>query len=196
MCVSQSAFALEKNSEITLQHIQAQLIDAPVLRGRFEQTKTVPGFRNPLRSSGEFLQWRGHGLIWTTLKPFPASLVLNAKSLRAQQGKASYALDAAQEPALAATNTLLFALLAGDINALAPRFTITGLSTEAPQWLLQLTPLDPGLSRIFTQITLSGAQSVHQVILQEANGTRTEIAFIDQSQLPVASASERKLLGY
>jgi hypothetical protein len=194
--LSQSAFAAETNTDSTLRQVQAQLTDAPLLRGQFEQTKTVTGFRNPLRSSGEFLQMRGHGLIWNTHKPFAASLVLNAKSLRAQQGKASYALDASKEPAIAATNTLLFALLSGDTHALAQRFTIKDVAKNANEWRLQLTPREPGLSRMFSQITLSGARYVRQVELLEANGNRTEILFKAQAQTPAASAAERKLLDY
>ncbi len=194
LCLSRSAFAAETNTDTALRQIQTQLIDAPLLRGRFEQTKTVTGFRNPLRSSGEFLQWRGHGLIWNTRKPFAASLVLNAKSLRAQQGKASYALDASKEPAIAVTNTLLFALLSGDTHALAQRFTIVDVANNLDEWRLQLTPREPGLSRMFSQITLAGARYVSQVELLEANGNRTEILFKAQAQTPAASVAERKLL--
>jgi hypothetical protein len=42
-----------------------------VLRGQFSQEKQVSGFRNPLRSQGRFVVARQHGVIWTTLKPFP-----------------------------------------------------------------------------------------------------------------------------
>jgi len=53
-----------------LRLIHDRLKTAPVLKGEFEQTKTLKGFRNALVSKGEFLVARGQGVWWHTREPF------------------------------------------------------------------------------------------------------------------------------
>ena len=43
--------------------LHERLKASPVLKGEFEQTKTLKGFKNPLVSRGEFLVARGQG-VW------------------------------------------------------------------------------------------------------------------------------------
>src|SRR5437868_5861786 len=49
--------------------LHERLKTAPVLKGEFEQTKTLKGFKNPLVSRGEFLVARGQGVWWHTRQP-------------------------------------------------------------------------------------------------------------------------------
>ena len=95
--------------------VRARLADSAVVRGKFEQRKTVVGFSKPLVSSGDFLVWRGHGVLWQTRKPFDSQLVLTRDRLVTRTGDTVYQINAGTEPALRVTNQLLFALLAGDV---------------------------------------------------------------------------------
>ncbi|QDQ29361.1 outer membrane lipoprotein carrier protein LolA [Chitinimonas arctica] len=166
--------------------VTKRLDPAPVLRGDFEQRKTVGGFKQPLLSRGDFLLWRDHGVLWQTRKPFAASLVLTRKTLLARQadGSAAYRLDSRAQPALAAVNELLFALLGGDIATLAKRFRIEGELQGKEGWQLQLTPLDDGLARVFQRVRLRGDRYVRQVDLEEANGDSSQIRFEQLRQAP------------
>ena len=69
-----------------------------VLRGQFTQQKQVSGFKNPLRSQGQFVVARQHGVIWTTLKPFPSEVVITADRILSRQrdGSTRVELDARQ----------------------------------------------------------------------------------------------------
>ena len=42
--------------------VRARLAKPAVLRGQFEQQKQLQGFRNPLKSSGDFLLLRDRGI--------------------------------------------------------------------------------------------------------------------------------------
>jgi hypothetical protein len=137
---------------------------APVLQGEFEQSKSLKGFKNPLVSRGEFLLARSQGIVWDTKQPFASTLVLTRDRL---------------------LNELMFALLAGDLAALAGRFQVEGELQGAQGWKLQLTPTDALLAGQFSTIVLEGDRHVKLVRLAERNGDLTQIRF---SALRSASA--------
>lgn len=190
LCTTASASEL-------LAGVRARLADPPVLRGQFEQKKTVAGFKKPLSSRGDFLLSRGKGLLWDTRSPFASTLTLTRKSLSAEQktGGAAYHLDASREPALAAVNEFLFALLSGDVNTLATRFRVEGELVGADGWRLTLTPTDAGLARVFRGIRLEGDRFVRQVQLEETGGDSSLIQFMQLAQTPPPSDTEMERLG-
>ena len=51
-------------TDALLQKVHAQLRTDAVVKGRFEQLKTVQGFKQPLRSSGEFVVAQSKGIVW------------------------------------------------------------------------------------------------------------------------------------
>ncbi|MBZ8143313.1 lipoprotein carrier protein LolA, partial [Rubrivivax gelatinosus] len=85
-----------------VQQVRQRLAEAPVVRGEFEQRKTVKGFRNPLLSRGDFLVARERGVFWHTREPFASTLVLTRERLlaRGADGSVSTRLDAREEPGL------------------------------------------------------------------------------------------------
>ncbi|NTX03822.1 outer membrane lipoprotein carrier protein LolA [Myxococcus sp. CA040A] len=172
--------------------VRARLADVPLLRGDFEQKKTVAGFKKPLVSRGAFLLSREHGVLWDTRVPFASTLTLTRKSLSAEQGTgaAAYHLDASKEPGLAAVNEVMFALLSGDVAALSKRFRVEGELVGTAGWKLTLTPTDAGLARVFKSIHLEGDSYVRQVKLDEARGDTSVIQFDKLSQTPAPNDAE------
>ncbi len=99
-------------------------------------------------------------------------------------------IDAADEPALRAINTLLFDVLGGDIARLHSAFVIEASPTIGPHWQLRLTP-KPGLfAQVFSRIELQGERHVETVVLDERNGDRSTIRFRDLAEAPALSADE------
>ncbi|QSQ16374.1 LolA family protein [Myxococcus landrumensis] len=176
--------------------VRARLADVPLLRGGFEQKKTVSGFKKPLVSRGVFLLAREQGVLWDTQTPFASTLTLTRKSLSAQQGSgaAAYHLDASKEPGLAAVNEVMFALLSGDVAALSKRFRVEGSLEGAEGWKLTLTPTDAGLVRVFRVIHLEGDKYVRQVRLEEARGDVSVIQFDKLAQTPSPTETEAQRL--
>ncbi|GLR15042.1 outer-membrane lipoprotein carrier protein [Chitinimonas prasina] len=175
--------------------VKARLSSPQVLRGQFEQQKSVVGFKKPLLSSGEFLLWRGHGVLWQTRKPFESSLVVSPDKLSAESGQASYQLESSREPALQAMNELLFALLAGDVAVLQKRFLTDGGLRGKDAWVLALTPREPGLARVFKRVILEGERHVKLVRLEEANGDSSLIRFDKLVEASAPTAEEATRLG-
>ena len=180
------------SADDALDGIRARLAQPAVLRGAFEQEKQLQGFRNPLRSRGTFLLVRDRGIAWDTREPFASSAVLGRERLvtTLPDGTARVLLDATESPATAAVNALLLALVAGDIDALSPRFALIGTLADEGGWTLRLTPRPGPLARVFTTIDLAGDAHVREVRIVEAAGDRTTIRFDALVDAPPADAAE------
>ncbi len=160
--------------------VRSRLAQPAVLRGEFEQSKQVQGFKKPLLSKGDFLVARERGVIWRTREPFAGVLKLTPNEIVATQGSdVAFRLTAATEPTVRVINGLLFALLNGDVAALDAQFKLDG-SVQAKAWTLNLTPKQAAFAKILAHVELSGDQYVRRVVLDEANGDRTTIVFRGQ----------------
>jgi len=183
------AFAADIAAEV-----RARLAESPVVRGTFEQRKTVVGFSKPLASSGDFLVWRGHGVLWQTRKPFDAQLVLTRDRLVARTADTSYQISAGTEPALRVTNQLLFAVLAGDVESLQQHFRVTGELDGKDAWRVALVPTDAGLARFLKRVEIDGDRYVRHVRIDETNGDSSAIRFEALSDAPPPTPEEVKRL--
>lgn len=165
--------------------IQQRVAQVEVLRGQFEQEKRITGFKNPLRSQGQFVVARKHGVIWSTLKPFPSEVVVTADRILSRQrdGSTRVELDARQQPAMRSVNAIMFALMSGDVQALSSQFNVEA-TREGQGWRLKLTPKSAMLAKAFQSLTLQGDRYVRQVEIIEANQDRTRIQFTALSEAP------------
>ena len=172
--------------------IHERLKTSPVLKGEFEQSKTLKGFRNPLVSKGEFLVARGQGVWWHTQQPFESTLVVTKTRLftRNADGSAGNLMDAQAEPGLQQVNELIFSLLSADLDVLADKFAIVAQPVGAAGWTLVLTPRDPNLAKFLVRATLAGERDVQTVRIDEARGDVTQIRFSHQVPSAALSADE------
>lgn len=161
--------------ETELTAIRQQLDPAPVVRGQFEQTKTLAGFDLPLRSSGRFCFSRDHGVIWQIEQPFAATVVITAEHLRERDGDGPWRqTDSARQPAIAMIHRLSQALMGADLGQLRDHFALQA-ETDAEHWQLQLSPLDGPMASFLSQAEVRGQATVRHLSLLEAAGDRTDI---------------------
>lgn len=160
-----------------LREVRERLAQDPVLRGAFEQRKTVRGFRHPLVSSGEFTVSRRRGVLWRTQLPFASTLVVTRDRVLARQadGSVARALNASEEPAVRTISETLFGVMAADLALLAQRFHIEGELAGREGWRLALQPRDAGMARWVARVELEGDRFLRAVRLQEAGGDATQI---------------------
>jgi hypothetical protein len=159
----------------------------PVIRGSFEQRKSLKGFRHPVVSRGDFVVMRERGVVWRTQEPFPSSLLVTRDRVVARQADGTVAkrLNASEEPAVRTISETLFALMTADVRALAARFDIQGETVGAEGWRLALQPRDAGLAKWLTRVELEGDRFLRAVRLQEGSGDSTQIQL---SKLQAAAA--------
>lgn len=182
-------------SQAVLTHIQKQLHQAPVVRGSFSQEKTLKGFKQPLRSSGSFVVVQDQGIVWQVLQPFASTLRVTPERLQSLQadGRTGFELQAEQEPGLRAINSMLFALMSGDVQTLVQHFEVQASSSNPAAWLLHLTPRDAVLRQWLTAVHLQGDTLVRRVQLVEAQGEESTIELHNVSLAQVLSAQDAQL---
>ena len=159
--------------------VRQRLQDTELLRGEFEQSKALKGFKKPLVSRGQFLVVRGKGVQWLTREPFASTLVVTQERLVVRQADGSIGtqLNTRDEPGLRVVNSVMFALLRGDLAALSTRFSVDGELLGKEGWRLRLVPRDAALLQVFTQVDIEGDQFVRSIKLAEAQGDSTLIRF-------------------
>jgi hypothetical protein len=175
-----------------LREVRQRLTSEPVVRGGFEQRKTVKGFRHALVSSGDFVVSRQRGVLWHTLEPFASTLVVSRERVLAKNADGSVArrLSASEEPGLRAMSETLFGVMAADLSVLAQRFRIEGELAGREGWHLVLLPADQALARWVQRIELEGDRFLRGVRLQEGNGDQTQIRLARHSTAATLSADE------
>jgi hypothetical protein len=157
--------------------IQALLARPAVLCGRFDQSKQLVGMKKPLLSHGRFCVAVGKGVLWRTLQPFSNTLRLTRDEIVHLQGeRVTMRVDAKQEPVVRLINGVLFSLLAGDLAQLETLFEGDG-SVQGKHWSVALKAREPGLAKVIAGVALEGGAYVNSIVLNEANGDRTSIAF-------------------
>jgi hypothetical protein len=159
--------------------VRQRLQDTELLRGDFEQAKTLKGFKKPLLSRGQFLVARGKGVQWLVREPFASILLVTPERLLARQadGRISAQLNTRDEPGLRVVNSVMFALLRGDVAALTERFAVDGELLGKDGWRLRLVPRDAALLQVFSQVDIEGDQFVRSIRMAEAQGDSTLIRF-------------------
>lgn len=166
-----------------MREVAAGLNQAPVISGRFEQTKTIAGFKNPIISSGEFAAARDEGIVWHTHAPFESLLTITERRIASQHAEdaSQTLLGGTNEPILRMVNELLFAIMTADLPLLSQRFDISGRLLEQNRWQLDLTPREATLHQWITRVQLWGDAYVQKVVLHEAQGDRSVIVLTEHA---------------
>lgn len=185
---------LPAHAEDLLASVARRLADAPVIRGKFEQTRRLSGFSNPLVSRGDFVLARGRGVVWQTREPFPSSLLVTPEKLvmRGADGSVQQQMQAESQPAMRVVGESMIAVLRGDLRGLSARFDVTGKLVGSAGWALTLIPRDAGMRRVFTRIELAGDKFVRDVRLEEAGGDSTVVRMIDPAAAARLSPAEEQ----
>jgi Outer membrane lipoprotein carrier protein LolA-like len=149
-----------------------------ILRGRFEQFRTLKGFGAPLKSSGSFTLAVERGLIWRTEKPFAMMTVMTRNGLiQRSEGGGDTRLPADRIPFMTQLYKMLGGALSGDWEAMATTFAMTRRDTKNG-WQVTFTPLQQDSSSVPLQsIVVTGRQNVDDVVLAKPNGDQDRIVF-------------------
>jgi len=157
--------------------IQSMLARPKILCGRFDQQKQLVGLKKPVSSNGRFCVVADKGVLWRTLQPFPNTLKITREEIVQLSGeRVALRMDARQEPAVRMINSVLFALLGGDLEPLEKIFQIDG-AVQEKSWSVKLTPRDAGFGQVISAIALDGGVYVRSIVISQAGGDRTAIEF-------------------
>ncbi|RZN18717.1 MULTISPECIES: outer membrane lipoprotein carrier protein LolA [unclassified Escherichia] len=177
-------------SALTLDDLQQRFTEQPVIRAHFDQTRTIKDLPQPLRSQGQMLIARDHGLLWDQTSPFPMQLLLDDKRMvQVINGQPPQIITAENNPQMFQFNHLLRALFQADRKVLEQNFRVEFADKGEGRWTLRLTPTTTPLDKIFNTIDLAGQTYLESIQLNDKQGDRTGIA-LTQHQLTPAQLTD------
>ena len=98
-------------------------------------------------------------------------------------------IDAKQEPMVRMINSVLFALLAGDLTQLETLFEVDG-SIRGDSWGVFLKAREPALAKAIGGVQIEGGTFVRNIVISEAGGDRTSIVFSGMASGEAAFTAE------
>jgi len=171
----------------------AALRGAQLMRGKFVYRKYLKEIPQPLVSRGEFVFARELGIDWHTREPFDSDFVLTASGItQRDEGRTTLQMSASQQPAVKVVAHIFLALLSLDVTSLQNSFALSGLQ-QGSRWQVGMRPTVSAIAAVFKEAVVSGNAQVENLVLRDANGDRTEIAFSEVQYASQVSAADRAL---
>lgn len=161
-----------------------------ILRGEFEQIRTLKGFKNPLKSEGRFLLSKADGVVWQSIKPFASLIrISNSGTIVKLSDQQNQSKSNTKKPN-AALSQIMLAMLSGNQVEMEKYFKIQRTERNGA-WIIQLQPKG-GMARVFAHIEIKGERYIKQVLMQEKSGDQTELHFSALSEQPNVLTLEEK----
>lgn len=181
------AIAAEQ-SEALLQQISQQLAKQASLQVDFIQTKQMAALKKPLVMKGALLYNKTDGIVWQLVSPYRIRYEFNGQAMIETNAAGERRERKAEDsPAIAQISNIFKAILSADQALLAQHFNLTALGS-IQKWEMHLTPKAAYLRKAMTEIVMTGNHTVETVQIDEANGDRTDIRFLNQSGTGQSSA--------
>lgn len=153
-------------------------------KATFVEKKYIAALQEPLQSSGELTFTAPDRLEKRILKPKPEAVILEGDKLvieRRNGRKMTLALS--DRPEVSGFVESMRATLVGNRAALE-QFYVLNLEGAAAAWKLSLTPLQPQMLKILSQIHIAGSHDVVETIeFQHADGDRSVMTIKDEAAL-------------
>jgi len=183
----------------TLEDLDKQLRETPVVRGEFIQKKYLRGLEEPLRATGTFTLATGHGLLWNLEAPVTRSLRITPKGIsyyvvevEGSSEKGRWITDSTRGQQGRAFR-LFLSVLNGNVTELKRQFQLSLAGTEE-EWRLTLTPHSALLKQIFSRIEVTGGAEVRGIELHETQGDTSVIEF--REVVPDVKLTEAELRAF
>lgn len=148
----------------------------------FTETRSLQGSQQPLILHGHVAFLPGQRLDWAITRPYRYRLVVHDGRIEEHLPDGTVQTSAlAKSPWAAALFDLFSALFTGNTDALARYFKVAPHAQG-----FDLVPRSKVLAQSVARIVVVGAPVPRTVIIEEADGGRTRIAFQAHSPLPPA----------
>jgi hypothetical protein len=149
----------------------SRLAEHPVIRGNFEQEKTLSSLNRTLKSSGNFIITSGFGLVWDTVKPFPSTLTMGKDYIiQSRSGGQKTVLSAQGNETFLRMAEVISAIFSGNIMGLTDNFNIYYSGGADTSWEMGLIPKDAALGVFAEKIIMKGSAAIKSILIYEQNG--------------------------
>jgi len=172
--------------QLSLQSVCQGLSVTPNTIGDFTQIKTVNTTGRQLKSSGKFIIAR-EGIMWKTLKPFPSNLVITKTAMIQTAGDGTKTIiNGSDNQIFQNIAQTLSSVFAGDSKVLESNFAVDFVEKDSKSWAVVLTPKDSTIASVMQTLTLEGAITASNVVLnslelKESSNNKIRYEFANQS---------------
>ena len=147
-----------------------QLQQQTLISGQFVQTRQLQGLPRPIKSSGNFIFWRGHGLYWETLLPFYQATTFSTDEVitwLAPEGPAQP--PANKDPVQKYVNRILLSVFSADMSTIDKLFS-SRWQLDGDSWSLELTPINAAVKKVIDHARLGGGRHLQQLLVASRGG--------------------------
>jgi hypothetical protein len=179
----------------------AELAGYPVVKGNFEQTKTIPRLNRSLASTGKFLIAAELGMLWDTRAPFPSTMAVGRDFIiQSVPGGTKTKLDAGGNETFLSLADTLSALFTGKAQTLLEKFDnyfTESITANGNVWTLGLIPREKAIRAFMERIILNGEAAggkpalVRSILIHEQNGGSVRYTLSDH-RFPAALEADEK----
>jgi len=176
----------------------SRLAEHSVVRGNFEQEKTLSRNNRLLKSSGNFIIAVGLGMVWDTVKPFPSTLTLGKDYvIQSRPGRQKTVLNAKGNETFLRMAEVISAIFSGNSQGLMENFNIFYYGSGG-EWELGLVPKDAAIGTFAEKIIMKGiasnnAAAIKSILIYEQNGDTVLYILSNHSYSEELNVNEKKL---
>jgi len=177
----------------------SRLAENPVVRGNFEQEKTLSRLNRSLKSSGNFIIAAGLGMVWDTVKPFPSTLVLGKDYLiQSRPNGQKTVLSAQGNETFLRMAEVISAVFSGNSQGLMDNFMVYysgngGIANADAAWELGLSPRDTAIGAFAEKIIMKGDAAIRSILIYERNGDMIKYVLSNHNYPAELNVNEKAL---
>jgi outer membrane lipoprotein-sorting protein len=186
-------FPLTAETRLRLIEICARVSSRPVVKGTFEQTKSINRLNRSLTSKGNFIIAADQGMVWETLAPFPSTMAMGRDYLiQVNPSGTKTKLEAGGNETFLRLADTISAVFSGDSRKLTGNFD-NYFSESGGIWTLGLIPLETPIRSFAARIVMSGDSVIRSITLYEQNGDTIRYTLSNHTFPGGLSAGEKNL---
>jgi hypothetical protein len=178
-----------------------ELSEHPVIRGAFEQTKTIMRLKRTLVSSGDFIIAPELGMVWDTKKPFASIMAVGSDFItQSTPSGAKTKMNAQGNETFLSLADSISAVFTGNSQRLLDNFENYFVEGgDGGSWTLGLIPKEKSIRSFAARIIISGGRTkndevvMRSINLYEQNGDTIQYVLSDHSFSERLSTGERSL---
>ena len=155
--------------------ICTRLSDHPLIKGSFEQTKTIMRLGRSLNSKGSFIIAAELGMVWDTVTPFPSTIAVGRDFIiMTGPGGLKTKVDAQGNETFVSIADTMSAVFSGNTRTLRDKFENYFVENrETGTWTLGLIPNDNAVRVFARHIVLTGGSDpvlIQSIVIYSQNG--------------------------
>ncbi|GHU65348.1 hypothetical protein FACS189447_04110 [Spirochaetia bacterium] len=170
------------------------LAKQPLIKGSFEQTKTISRLNRSLVSRGNFIIAAELGMVWDTKSPFPSVMTVGRdyiiQSIPGSNTRTQ--LDAKGNETFLHLAGTISAIFTGNSQSLLDNFEVY-FTQSAKAWSLGLIPREKSIRSFAAKITMTGDSSIRTIYIYEQNGDSIRYVLSDHIFPEILSPEEKAL---